>query len=437
MAVTVANLVAAAGDNVDRTTYTIPSFTVTTGKPCVLWFANSDTSTTAEAPSTVTPMSGVTATVLGGLQYHDDGSVARRLTAIWLVGAGTGSMTVTFPEGQTAAIWIVDELTGADTAAPTGGSVVTNSGSGTAMSVDLGTVASGASVLAGFSSSAGASHTVESGYTQTGFLAQSAPTLRLSAQYRADNVDPTAGSTCGTSAGWGAIGIEVAPASSTFTGTAASTLPAFTQSAAGTNEPEYEGSAAQTLAAFTQSAAGTHTAPVFTGTAASTLAAFTQTAAGTFEAEYEGSAASVLPAFTQSATGTFTGVGTITGTAASVLPAFTQTAAGTHEPEYEGSAASTLPAFTQSATGTHTAPVSTGAAASTLPAFTQVSTGTHTGPIYVGVTSSQLAAMAQAAAGTFTPARPGLIVSTVATAGGSSTARTPAAAGSVTTPGGS
>lgn len=165
------------------------------------------------------------------------------------------------------------------------------------------------------------------------------------------------------------------PASSTVSGTAASVLPALTQSATGTfTAPTYTGSAASTLPAFTTTASGTFTPPVYTGTATSTLPAFTTSGSGTFTAPvYNGSAASVLPSFAQTATGTFTA------------------------PVYTGTATSTLPGFTSLATGTFTSPVYTGEAASVLPALSQAAEGTFfipvpitpRGPYYATLTASR------------------------------------------------
>lgn len=215
---------------------------------------------------------------------------------------------------------------------------------------------------------------------------------------------------------------KVSTGGSTFTGTAAQTLPAFTQAAAGTfTKPTYSGVAAQTLASLTQaaagtftkptftaasaqtlpvvtqSAAGTTTVPTFTGTAAQTLPALTQTAAGTVTSStFTGSAAQTLPAVTQSADGTFTPP-TFTGTTAQTLPAVTQSATGTTTDTYTGVIAQTLPALGQSATGAFTQPVFTGTAVQTLPLVVQTAAGTVTVPTYTGSIASTLQALTQAA----------------------------------------
>lgn len=195
--------------------------------------------------------------------------------------------------------------------------------------------------------------------------------------------------------------IDDLTATSVVTGTAASTLGAFTQAAAGTRTvPVFTGTSAQTLPSFTQSAAGTHVAPVFTGSAASTLAAFTQAAAGAVTAPvFTATAAQTLPAFTQAADGTFTS-GAITGTAASTLAPLTQAATGTHTaPVVTGAAGSALSVFTQAAVGTHTPPTSTGLAASVLASFGQTATGTRTVPIFSGTAATLLASFTQHAVG--------------------------------------
>lgn len=214
-----------------------------------------------------------------------------------------------------------------------------------------------------------------------------------------------------------------------YTGTAASTLPALTQTAAGTfADTSVTGTAATVLPSLTQSASGATTAPAFTGSAISTLSALTQTAAGQTNPPHftgtatttlpplgqaatgtitppatTGTAASVLPALTQHATGEVTNTG-IAGTAASVLPGLTQTAAGTTTvPSYTGTADSKLAALVQSATGTVTDLFRTGTAASLLPPLTQSATGTYLPRPINGTAVSVLPSLRQTAAAVFTP----------------------------------
>lgn len=67
------------------------------------------------------------------------------------------------------------------------------------------------------------------------------------------------------------------------------------------------------------------------GTAVQTLPALTQSAAGTATTAITGTATQTLPAMTQSAAGTAGAGSSITGTATQTLPSLTQTAAGTGE----------------------------------------------------------------------------------------------------------
>lgn len=158
------------------------------------------------------------------------------------------------------------------------------------------------------------------------------------------------------------------------------------------------GTAASTLQAFTQDASGTHTAPTFTGTATSSLAQIDQAASGTHTAPvFSGTATSTLSAFSQDAAGTVTDP-TVTGTAESTLASFTQNASGTHTaPVVTGSAASTLSPLGQLAAGTFTAPVYTGTATSTLASFTQAGEGTATAPTVTGTITSVLSTFTQRA----------------------------------------
>lgn len=170
------------------------------------------------------------------------------------------------------------------------------------------------------------------------------------------------------------------------TGTAANTLPALTQDAAG--ELAVTGDAAQTLPALTQDAAG---AATVTADAAQTLPALTQDAAG--EAAVAGAAAQTLPALVQDAAGDLT----VAAAAAQTLPALSQDAAGTVVGAgVTGAVVQTLPALDQSAAGALSV---AGDAAQQLPALEQDAAGTVITGV-AGEIAQTLPALTQSAAGT-------------------------------------
>jgi hypothetical protein len=228
---------------------------------------------------------------------------------------------------------------------------------------------------------------------------------------------------------------------SVFTATAAQTLPALTQTGAGTNTPPtFTGAATQTLPSVGQAAAGTVSEPgAVTGDASSVLPAAGQSAAGTFDPPtFTAEAASSLPAVVQAAAGTRTAPA-FSGSANQALPAFIQAAGGTRtNPVFAGSSSQVLPALGQGAAGTASAPGS-GSAAQQLPAVTHAATGTTSAPVVTGTAGSQLRALTQAAAGTttapvFTAAAAHLLTPPTSSAAGLVTPPTFIAAGAQTLP---
>lgn len=162
---------------------------------------------------------------------YDTSSTSRRTIELWraLGTASSGTITINTSESETGAEWIVDELTGIDTAGTNGsGAIVqstTNSNTGTGvdnLTVTLGTFSGSNNATYGFFANDTGSDNTTAGtsFTRIGNVADSNANVNSSSatEFRSDNdtsVDITWSSTSSTDRGGIAIEIKVFPTSAT------------------------------------------------------------------------------------------------------------------------------------------------------------------------------------------------------------------------------
>lgn len=209
MTITPNNLLAA--DNAtDGTSFTIPSATYDAAKPCILWVAKR--SGGDANVSSITPPSGVTATLLG----KNAGNPANNRVQgwlYWLTGSGTGTITIVF----NTTIWnlshTVTEFAGAATTTPTNIDV-SNQAANSTPGGTLGSAAS-TSLIYGIASqnSAAGTLTADSPWTATHTRIDGVdPVFMQLDAYNAGNSDLTPSWTSSASGAWVTGVVEIAEA---------------------------------------------------------------------------------------------------------------------------------------------------------------------------------------------------------------------------------
>lgn len=265
----ITNIAAGTGQsNVDATSYTTGSFTVTSGRPVLFVVATGRTSGTAGNPTLTALPSGVTAAEITNVAAN-----TRRLTIFRLTGAGTGTITIDYAGvTQHGCQWQADQGdTNMTSTLPTNFVAASSLASGTSISVALSSATNGNSLYAAFTVSVQTTHTPEGGWTQTTTRqSQASPSQTTSAQTRASITDLSAGLTLGTQGDWLALIVEIPAVVSSppISGTLHSVGTGATMSATGTvTQPTISGTINTTEQDAVMAATGTVTTPPVTSVA--------------------------------------------------------------------------------------------------------------------------------------------------------------------------
>lgn len=204
----------AAGDSVDRDTYTTASVVLKTGRLYCLAVENSHLTS---APAVTSVTGGATWVERATVQFN--GTLNR--VSLWTCSpasdyAGTISIAFGTSSGVTGAVWALDEMSGVDTSSNDGiVQTVTATGSSTTPTATLAAFASTSNATYGIhGKAANATSTPGTGFTELSDTGTGTPAQSISTEWRVDN-DTSVDFTI-TSAAWGCIAAEVKADTSPF-----------------------------------------------------------------------------------------------------------------------------------------------------------------------------------------------------------------------------